>query len=82
MRVVTATFNIGDNAAEVVAEILCQFPKGVRVKLAVSEVPQQQLVPGLEEYRTIIEKARRQAPQSPWQTTAETMQALREGEAN
>jgi hypothetical protein len=50
--------------------------------LAISEVPQQQLVPGLEEYRTIIEKARRQAPQSPWQTTAETMQALREGEAN
>lgn len=74
---VTATFNIGDNAAEVVAEILRQFPKGVRVKLAISEVPQLQLVPDLEEYRRIIEKARKQAPPLPWRTTAE---ALREGE--
>lgn len=36
--------------------------------------------PDLNEYRRILAAARGQAPPSPWQTTAEAMEYLREGE--
>jgi hypothetical protein len=64
----------------VVTDMLRQFPKGSRVKLAISEVPPATPVPSLEEYRQLIAAARKQAPRGPYATTAETMKALREGE--
>ena len=81
MNAVTATFKIGEDSAVLLAEILRHFPKGIQVKLAVSEVPQPDAVPDLEEYRRILDAARRQAPPLPWRTTDEAMRALREGEA-
>ena len=48
--------------------------------VAISEVPFEDPVPSLNEYRQMIAAARAKAPASPWKTTAETMQALREGE--
>jgi hypothetical protein len=48
--------------------------------LAVSEVPQPDAVPDLEEYRRILDAARKQASPLPWRTTAVAMQSLREGE--
>ncbi len=63
-----------------VTEILRQFPLGIQVKLAISEVPPTDPVPDLEEYRQSIAAAREQLPPIPWRTTAEAMQALREGE--
>ena len=76
---VTDTFKIGEDSAVMVTEILRQFPKGMQVKLAVSEVPQPDAVPDLEDYRRILDAARKQASPLPWRTTAEAMQALREG---
>lgn len=80
MSAITATLDITGDAASVVADLLRQFPKGSRVKLAISEVPPATPVPGLEEYRQMVAAARRKAPGSAWKTTAEAMQALREGE--
>lgn len=79
MSAVAATFKIGEDSAVMVSEILRQFPKGIQVKLAVSEVPQPAAVPDLEEYRRILDAARKQVPPLPWRTTVEAMQALREG---
>ncbi len=80
MSAITATLDLEDDATAIVANMLRQFPKGSRVKLAISEVPPATPVPGLEEYRQMVADARRKAPGRPWRTTAEAMQALREGE--
>ena len=80
MTAVTSTFKIGADSAVMVTEILRQFPKGIQVKWAVSEMPHPEAVPDLEEYRRILAAARKQAPPLPWRTTAEAMQVLREGE--
>ena len=80
MSAITATLNVEDDVTTVVAAMLRQFPKGVRLKLAISEVPDAGPVPSLNEYRQMIAAARAKAPVSPWKTTAETMRALREGE--
>ena len=64
----------------VVADLLRQFPKGSRVKLAISEVPPLAPVPSLEAYREMVSAAQSKAPGGPWKTTAEAMKALREGE--
>ena len=80
MSAITATLDLEDDVTAAVAEMLRQFPKGARVKLAITEVPPATPAPGLEEYRQMVAAARRKAPGSPWKTTAETMQALREGE--
>ena len=80
MSAITATLAVEDDVATVVANMLRQFPKGSRVKLAISEVPATAPVPSLDEYRRLVAAARQQAPGSPWKTTAETMKALREGE--
>ena len=82
MNAFTATLDIEDDISTLVAEMLRRFPKGSRVKLDISEVPSAGPVPSLEEYQQMIADARKQAPRSPWQTTAETMRALREGEAD
>jgi hypothetical protein len=39
-------------------------------------------VPSLAEYREIVAKAREQLPPSRWQTTAEAMECLREGDTD
>lgn len=80
MSPITATLNLEDDMTTVVANMLRQFPKGARIKLAISEVPPVAQVPSLDEYRQMIAAARKKAPRSPWPTTAETMKALREGE--
>lgn len=80
MSAITATVDLADDMTTVVTNLLRQFPKGTRVKLAISEVPPANPVPSLEEYRQIIATARDKAPRGPWTTTAETMKALREGE--
>ncbi|MCX6836479.1 MAG: hypothetical protein NTX35_01535 [Verrucomicrobia bacterium] len=80
MSAITATLDLEDDMTTVVTNMLRQFPKGSRVKLAISEVPPATPVPSLEEYRQMIATARRKAPRGPWATTAETMKALREGE--
>ncbi len=80
MSAITATLDLEDDMTAVVTNMLRQFPKGTRVKLAISEVPPAAPVPSLNEYRQMIATARLQAPRGPWTTTAETMKALREGE--
>ncbi len=80
MSAITATLDVEDDISALVVEMLRQFPKGARIKLTISEVTPPESVPNLEEYRQIIDDARRQAPIGPWQTTADTMRALREGE--
>lgn len=80
MSAITATVDLEDDMTTVVTDLLRQFPKGTRVKLAISEVPPANPVPSLEEYRQIIATARDKAPRGPWTTTAEAMKALREGE--
>lgn len=82
MSAITATLDVEDDVSTVVAEMMRQFPKGSRVKLAISEVPPAAAVPSLDEYRQMIAAARQKAPRSPWKTTAETMNALREGEGD
>lgn len=80
MSAISTTIDLGDDMTAVVADLLRQFPKGSRVKLAISEVPPATPVPDLDEYRGMIAAARQNAPRSPWKTTAETMKAVREGE--
>ena len=82
MSTITATIQV-DDVSSVVEEMLRQFPKGARVQLAISEVPQGGVpVPSLDEYRKMVAVARQQAPRSPWKTTAEAMSALREAEGD
>jgi len=80
MSAITATLDLEDDMTTVVTTVLRHFPKGSRVKLAISEVPPATPVPSLEEYRQMIATARQKAPLGPWATTVETMKALREGE--
>jgi hypothetical protein len=80
MSAITVTLDLEDDMTAVVANMLRQFPKGSRLKLAISEVPPEAPVPSLEAYRQTIAAARQKAPGGPWKTTAETMKALREGE--
>jgi hypothetical protein len=80
MSAITATLDLEDDMTTVVTTVLHHFPKGSRVKLAISEVPPATPVPSLEEYRQMIATARQKAPLGPWATTVETMKALREGE--
>ena len=82
MSAITATLDLEDDMTAVVTNMLRQFPKGSRVKLAISEVPPATPVPSLEEYRQMIATARQKAPRGPWTTTAEAMKALREGEGD
>jgi hypothetical protein len=82
MSVISTIIDLGDaeNMTAVVADLLRQFPKGSRLKLAISEVSPAPPAPSLEEYRGMIAAARQNAPRSLWKTTAETMRVLREGE--
>lgn len=80
MSAFTATLESEDDIPAIVADLLRRFPKGARVKLALSEVPPATPVPSLAEYRQMISAAREKAPRSPWKTTEATMSALREGE--
>lgn len=81
MSAITATMQVED-VSTVVAEMLRQFPRGTRVQLAISEVLPAGPVPSLDEYRQMVAVARQQAPRSPWKTTLEAMNALREGEGD
>jgi len=80
MSAITATLSVEDDVTTVVGEMLRQFPKGSRLKVAISEVAAVSPVPSLDEYRQMIAAARAEALRSPWRATSETMKALREGE--
>lgn len=80
MSAITATLEVEDDISALVTDMLRQFPKGSRIKLAISEIPVVPPQPSLADYRSTIAAARRNAPCSPWKTTAEAMKALREGE--
>jgi hypothetical protein len=82
MSAITATLDLKDDMTSVVTNILRQFPRGSRVKLAISEIPAVTPAPSLDEYRQMIATARLQTPRGPWATTAETIKALREGETD
>lgn len=82
MTAYTATIQVEDDMSAVVKELLRPFPKGTRIRIALTELAPAAPVPDLETYRQTIAKARQAAPAHPWQTTKETMQALREGEAD
>ena len=82
MSTLTATIAVQDDAAGVIAALLQQFPKGSRVKLAMSQDEEAAPLAGLEDYRRLVTEARRAAPPCPWGSTAEAMKALREGEEN
>jgi hypothetical protein len=82
MSAITATLDVGEDMTDVVTNLLRRFPKGARVKVAISEVVVEERAPTLEEYRERIAKAREWAPKSPWRTTAEAMKVLREGEGD
>jgi len=57
MSVIIATLDLEDDMTTVVTNMLRQFPKGSRVKLAISEVPTATPLPGLDEYRQMIAAA-------------------------
>lgn len=82
MSILTATIAVQDDALGVIAGLLRQFPKGSRVKLALSQEEEAAPLYALEEYRRLVRVAREQAEPGPWKTTAEAMLALREGEGN
>lgn len=80
MSAISATLDIEDDMTSVVTNLLRQFPKGARVTLAISELPPATPVPNLDAYRQMVEAARSKAPPCPWNTSTETMQAIREAE--
>jgi hypothetical protein len=80
MSAITATFEIQDDAPRVVMDLLKQFPKGSRVRLAISQEIPAESMPDLDEYRRMVALARQQTPPSPWASTTEAMKVLREGE--
>ncbi|MFN0075035.1 MAG: hypothetical protein ACKVY0_01040 [Prosthecobacter sp.] len=80
MSTLTATIDIRDDAPSVIAALLRQFPKGSRVKLAMSQDDSAAPLHGLDEYRLKVQTARQAAPACSWKTTDAAMKALREGE--
>ena len=81
MSTITATIDVGDDSAGVIARLLRGFPKGRRVRVALSDEPEVPApVPTLADYMTRLETARRLAPPCPWETTEAALRALREGE--
>ena len=80
MSTLTATIAVQDDAPGVIAALLRQFPKGSRVKLAISQDEEAAPTADLDEYRRLVADARKQAPPCPWKTTAGAMKALREGD--
>ena len=81
MSTINATIAVGDDSAGVIAGLLRGFPKGRRVRVALSDDPEAPApVPTLAEYLTRLETARRLAPPCPWETTEAALRDLREGE--
>ena len=80
MTAFTATIQIEEDMSGVLTELLRPFPKGTRIRVALTELAPAAPIPDLDTYRRRIEKARAEAPVNPWMTSKETMQALREGE--
>ena len=81
MSTINATVDVGDDSAGVIAGLLQRFPKGRRVRVALTDEPAAPAqIPTLDEFMARIEAARRQAPPCPWETTEEALRDLREGE--
>ena len=81
MSTINATIDVGDDSACVIAGLLRGFPKGRRVRVALSDEPETPTpVPTLAEFMTRLETARRLAPPGPWETTEAALRDLREGE--
>ncbi|MDZ4288939.1 MAG: hypothetical protein U0984_13315 [Prosthecobacter sp.] len=81
MQTITTTISVGDDATSAIATLLKQFPRGSRVRLALSPLAGESGETNVTEYRDRVAKARRQfAAKCPWTTTAEAIRDLREGE--
>lgn len=81
MSTINATIDVGDDSAGVIAGLLRSFPKGRRVRVALTDEPAApEPVPTLDAFLARIEAARRLAPPCPWETTEEALKNLREGE--
>jgi hypothetical protein len=82
MEDVTATISVGDEGSlGTVAALLGKFPRGSKVRLAVSKVQETEAPPGLDEYRARVAQARRDFVKAfPWSSPKEALRDLREGE--
>ena len=81
MSTVTASIAVGDDSARVIAGILKSFPKGQRVRVAVTEeVADPNDVASVDGFRARLDEARKLSPICPWETTESALAALREGE--
>lgn len=81
MSTLSATIAVQDEAPDIIAQLLRQFPKGRRIRVDLTDEGEvSPLVPNLEAFMERIEAARKAVPASPWQTTEEALRALREGE--
>jgi hypothetical protein len=81
MSTINATIEVGDDSAAIITGLLNRFPKGKRVRVALTEEPTPSAqVPELDEFIAKIEAARRELPDAPWATTEDAMRDLREGE--
>jgi len=79
MSTINATIDVGDDSAGVIAGLLQHFPKGRRVRVALTDEPiAAPPAPTLAEFMARIDAARREAPPCPWTTTEEAMRDLRE----
>ncbi len=81
MSTLSTTIDVTDDAIQKLSELLAKFPKGSRVRVALSEMPVvKREVPSLEEYTTQINAVLATLPPSPWASTEEAMTDLRVGE--
>ena len=81
MSTINTTIRVGDDSTGIIAGLLSRFAKWQRVRVALSDEPSAPAqVPTLAEFTARIEAARQKLPPSPWVTTEEALQDLREGE--
>ncbi len=83
MNTLTTTVAVEDGAARIIAELLQKFPKGRRIRVALTDEGDiQREVPSPEDFAARIAAARKAVPPCPWTTTDDAMRELREGEAD
>lgn len=81
MSTLSTTIDVSDDALQKLSELLAKFPKGSRVRVALSEEPVvKSEIPPLAEYSAQIKAVLSTLPPSPWASTDEAMADLRAGE--
>ncbi len=80
MSTINATIDIGEDSVDAIVALLSRFPKGHRVRVALTDEPSTPMpVPSLDEFTARVEAARLKLRHVPWITTDEAMRDLREG---